>query len=98
MVVGWISAVHTRWHAPGGKGLMVRRAALGMLVIMVVVAVVTDQTDVNTHQQGEDEGLDEADKQFEEVERNRKSPFAHAGHGVEEIFAAKYVAEQTEGK
>jgi hypothetical protein len=41
-----VAAVRTRWHAPGGKGLVLGFAGLAFGVI-VVIAVVADEPDVN---------------------------------------------------
>jgi hypothetical protein len=63
---------------------------------VVVVAVIADQPDVNAYQQRKDEGLDEADEQFEKVEWEWQAPFLDAAHRMQEILAAKHVAEEAE--
>ena len=42
--------------------------------LVVIVAVIADEADVNTDKQREDEGLDETDQQLEEVEWHRENP------------------------
>jgi hypothetical protein len=41
---------------------------------MVFLAVIADQLEENGAEQGEDEGLNEADEQFHEIERQSGSP------------------------
>jgi hypothetical protein len=40
--------------------------------VVVVVAVVADQADVDGREQGENQGLDQADEQLEKVENERE--------------------------
>ena len=47
-------------HAPDGKGLMLG-SFLGVSFV-VIVSVITEQTNIYRGQQGEDKGLDEADQ------------------------------------
>jgi len=64
-MVGWISAVRARWHGPGGKGLVVRSLfTVGVAFFGMLIAMITDEPDVNADKQGENEGLDEADQDF----------------------------------
>lgn len=77
--IGWISVVRAG-HAPDGKESVSR---IGVTVgFGMVVAMITDQADVDTYQKRENERLNEADQQFQKVEWNRKSPPGHGGHGV----------------
>src|SRR3954468_22297339 len=62
------------------------------IVVRVVITVVADEADVDGGQQGENEALNEADEQLEEIEGRQEV------HRVEEVLTAKHVAEQTHRK
>src|SRR5262245_12430897 len=68
------------------------------VLVLVIVAVVADETDVDAHEKREYERLHEADEYFEKVERNRQSPLADGRHRVQQIFAAEDIAEKTNGE
>jgi hypothetical protein len=91
----WISAVRARGTLPVGEVLVVRFGrVVGLIVVcvfVVVVAVVTEQTNVHRGQEGEDERLDQPDEELHEVENKEE-----AG-AVKEVFAAKDVTKETDG-
>ena len=64
--------------------------------LRVIVAVVANQADVHADQQSKNQRLNEADEEFQELERNGQTPARHRRHRVQEIFAAINVAEQPE--
>jgi hypothetical protein len=84
-----------RAHAgtlPTGNSQWEASAAWLVVVVIVVVAVVADEADVDGAQEGEHEGLDEADEQLHEVEDEKE-----AG-AVEQVFTTEDVAEKTDRK
>src|SRR3954462_15820600 len=94
-MVGWISAARTRWHGPGGKGLVVRGFfVVRVTLVVVLISVITDEPDIYAYQEGENEGLNEADQNFQEVKRNRQTPPTDTRHGMHQIFSTEHVAEK----
>src|SRR5688572_22904762 len=78
-------------HAPGRKFLVVCLGAVALCVI-VVIAVVADEPDIDGAQEGEDRGLNETDEHLHEIkDGDEEGP-------VQKIFAAEDVAEKTDGK
>ena len=61
----------------------------GVFTIGVVVAVITEESDIDRCQQGEHEGLNKADEEFHEVEDEKETS------AVEKILAAKDVSEKS---
>jgi hypothetical protein len=72
----WISVVRARGTLPTGEVLVVRFCrVVGLVVVcvfVVVVAVVTEQTDVHRGQKGEDERLDQADEELHKIENKEE--------------------------
>src|SRR3954462_11150702 len=62
------------------------------IVVRMIITVVADEADGDGGQQGEDEALNEADEQLEEIEGRQEV------HRVKEVFTAEYVAEKTHRK
>lgn len=74
---------------------------LGFAVVVfrvMVVAVVADETDVNTDEEGEHKRLHETDEQLQKVKGSRQPPFLDTAHGVHQILTAVDVAEKTKRK
>lgn len=67
---------------------------LGVSVVLVVMTfvVIGDQADINSGEEREDCGLNQADEQLHEVEHK------HEAGAVEEILAAEDIAEEADGK
>jgi len=80
--------VRARGHAPGGKGSVVRPAAVGLIMGVVASLVVAEQADVDGGEKSEHQGLDHADHQLHEIE-GEEEPGT-----VEKILAAVDVAEK----
>ena len=64
----------------------------GALLVIMVIAMVADEADINGAEQREDCGLNEADEHLHEVENENEVS------AVEQILAAEDIAEQAHGK
>ena len=58
---------------PAGKGLVVGFGVIVFVNVFVVVAVVTDQSDINRTEEREDRGLNQADEQLHEIENKKET-------------------------
>ena len=78
-------------HAPGDKVLMWSVGGVTTIVFMVI-AMITDKADIDGGEQGENDGLDQADEELHEIENEEE-----AG-AVQKVFTTEDIAEETDGK
>jgi len=86
---GLVADVHALGILPTVKWLVRGR---GFIFVIMVIAMITNQADVDSGEQSEDDGLDQTDQQLHEVEDKKE------GGAVEEIFTAVDVAEEANGE
>ena len=70
----------------------------GSVGVFVVVAsiMVADEADVDGREEREDEGLDEADEDFEHAGDGRDDVRSNAAEGMDQVLSAEDVAVETE--
>ena len=78
-------------HAPGDKMLVVVFGGMSIGVI-VIIAMVAKKTDIYRGEEGENDGLDQADEKLHEIEHKEETG------AVKKIFPAEDIAEETDGK
>ena len=64
----------------------------------VLFVVVSDQPDVNSNEQGKDQGLNNANQYLIKVKWNRHNEWRHTRHAGYQIFTTKHITVQSEGK
>src|SRR4051812_3807433 len=75
-----------------------RKVGIWSVCLVMFIAVIADQADVNADEKSEHECLHKSDQKFEEVEGNGQNPRRDRRHRVEQIFTAKHITEQPEGE